>query len=530
MFKINKYFTVISTVLVGLFSSCSSSFLDTEPTGATVSQAQYDKNINSLTAHVNGLYSLMKVYTDHDLFGQRSIDIKTDMMCADMALLRDNYGWFVVDAQLMQGGYSQLGSYLWSYYYTIIKNTNKILKTKNVEYANVNPVDIDDAIKANLYGQALAMRGWAYYNLAVYFATNQFSGQNMVSILSKPCVPVYRENDLEDEARPLERVGTVLEAATEDLNKALVYLHYYEDSTKYYNRNVITNIDSDVAKMILAYAKMYWVAKTDDLGAESVCDEVIDLCQQIIDRKKYQILPKDRVLKTGFNNVGNEDWMWGQDVTVETTGALASFFGQVDIFSYSYAAAGAAKAIDNTLWASIPTTDIRKQWFNTDYMTDRYKLAPTWKFYDKGRELMGDRIWTNDDVLMRFSEVYLLAAEAAARKGDFTLAAQYLEPLVAQRDETTAPKLATMEKADILKQILFNWRVEMWGEGKGYFTMIRMFDYGDKLGCPTFATSRIAGTNHSHISGRTVSAYDFVNRYTVLFIPSSEVIRNPWLN
>jgi len=528
MFKISKYFTVIATVLVGLFSSCSDRFLDTELTGGTVSQEQYENNPNSLTAHVNGLYSLMRAYGGgHDLFGQRSIDIKTDMMCADMAMLTGNYGWFVVDAQMMQAGYSQLGSYLWSYYYRIIKNANKILQTKKVEYLDEAPTNVEEQIKANLYGQALAMRGWAYYNLAVYFGTNQVGGTSSTDILGKDCVPVYYEFDSEDEAKPLEKADYVLKAADRDLNKAMAYMQYYENNTAAYKRIHKTGIDSDIARVILAYSKMYRASKSIAFDVSNICDTVILLCQEVIDRGRYKILPLNRVLETGFNSVSNEDWMWAQDVTIETAGGLASFWGQVDIFTYSYAAAGATKAIDQTLWESIPSTDRRKPWFNTDFQVGRYRLAPTWKFYDKARILQGDRIWTNDDVFMRFSEVYLLAAEAAAYKQDVALAAQYLKSLVEQRDETVAPTLASMNLEQIVNQILFNWRVEMWGEGKSYFTMLRMFDYGIDLGI-NFNTNRTAGQNHRYIKNDVVSAYDFEK--TILFIPSAELIRNPHIN
>ena len=108
-------------------------------------------------------------------------------------------------------------------------------------------------------------------------------------------------------------------------------------------------------------------------------------------------------------------------MTRENTTALASFWGHMDIHTYSYAAAGGILGIDKKLYEEIPETDIRRKWFNTN---SGYNYCPENKFYHgtmdsrhdpiKTGTLNGvDRNWLNDVVYMRIEEAFLLAAEAA---------------------------------------------------------------------------------------------------------------------
>ncbi|MDR2684012.1 MAG: RagB/SusD family nutrient uptake outer membrane protein [Prevotellaceae bacterium] len=538
--KKNSKYLVLSVLFAAVLLSCTN-FLDNEPTGGTVTQEQYDRNPNSLEAHVNGLYALMNIVSDHDWFGQKSIDIKTDLMCSDMALTRANYGWFYSDEALQNGGSHQtLSYYLWDYYYTIIKNANMILaRAKGDEAQNklYNPATAADTVFSNQLGQAYAMRAWSYYWLALYYGTTDKAlSAETDRIMLNPCVPYYDENT-PLVAQPLSTVREILHKADSTMGRAIELMSFYENS-KDYSRLYKTNINTDVAKVIRAYINLYRAAITEiDSEKTASLQAVLDDCDAIITVGKYPILSYENVLKTGFSSISSDNWMWGQDINMETRGRLASFWGQVDIFSYSYASAGDVKGIDENLFNEIIADtvnhyDIRRKWFNwskTPPLPKEMQLfewAPTGKFYDKARELSGDRVWVNDIVFMRSEEVYLLAAEAAARQGDLAKSASYLQTLVAQRDPVLATQLSSMEETVLKKQIYYNWRVEMWGEGKGYTTMLRM-----NLPDNWIDTSRKRGTNHLMLNkGQVVSAYDFVNYWTVIFLPYSEKKYNPYLS
>ena len=497
--KSNKIFSAVAVVLIGILSGCSSSFLDNNPTGSTVSQQQYEDNMFSSEAHIRGLYRLMIRVTDHDEFGQKSIDIKTDMISGDIALTGYTYGWFGTCDRLIEcSAGAGFNYYIWDYYYTIIKNCNLIIAAKgNANLAD--PQTPEEFIKADYIGQAYALRGYAYYCLAYYYSQNQFF-KGGTDFLARPCVPIYDENSSDAEAQPLATVGRVMDQAEADLLLAVNYLKYYDRDSK-------TMVNQDVAKVMLAYLYVYRAhyvkdpqQKNEDITA------CLDLCNDIINGGKYPLLKYDELLTTGFNNVESKNWMWGMDITAETTGHLATFWGVMDVFTYSYAWAGDVKAIDKVLYTSIPGTDKRKEWWGADD-----KLAPIWKFYDSGRKKGGDRLWLNDIVFMRSEEVYLIAAEAAYLGGHPDDAAKYLMEIVGKRDLTLDE---TTLEGNIEEQLIYNWRVEMWGEGKAYFTMKR-FDH-----------KRTRGDNHYFLPDIPVGAYDDAVSFE---IPSSEVKYNPHL-
>ena len=503
----NKIFGIaVAVILTGMLAGCS---LDAnEPQGSTVTQRQYEDNMFSSEAHIRGLYKIMIEYSDHDEFGQKSIDIKTDMISSDMALTNVIYGWFA-DCGRLQASHanSYFTHYVWNYYYTIIKNCNLIIATKGDAERLENPTTMEEQIKANYIGQAYAMRGLSYYSLSYYYSHNQ-KATVADNLLVNKCVPIYDENTSDVEAQQLATVEQVLNQAEGDLVSAITYL-------KNYNRESLTMIDKDVAKTMLAYlylyrARLYGRAEGNETEKNTDANDALTLCDEVIATGKYPILPFAEVTTTGFNSVSSKNWMWGQDITAETATGLGTFWGQVDIYTYSYAWAGDVKAIDNNLYADLKkhTTDERIKWW-----TESNKLAPTGKFYDSAKKLGGDRLWLNDIVFMRSEELYLIAAEAAYIKQDYTAAQSYLKVLLEQRDPARAAALPA--NADIEDEIYFNWRIEMWGEGKAYFTMQR------------FDKSRTRGSNHYYYnSGEVIAAYD---ERVCFEIPSTEIKYNPHL-
>ena len=235
-----------------------------------------------------------------------------------------------------------------------------------------------------------------------------------------------------------------------------------------------TNID--VARMTLAYSYLN----------KGEYEKALAQIQDLLANTTATILPKEDVLTNGFNNVDSENWIWGQDVTIENTSALASFFGQVDIYSYSYASAGDVKGIDANLLAEIDANvwDVRRGWWGNYYAQKNeasYEYAPDGKFFSaKSKELMGDRNWLSDNVFMRIETAYLIAAEAAYRENNYPLAAEYLTKITDERvkegqEAAYAAYKATLTDSKVLEEaIYYNWRVELWGEGHTFFDIKRL--------------------------------------------------------
>ena len=209
--------------------------------------------------------------------------------------------------------------------------------------------------------------------------------------------------------------------------------------------------------------------------------------------------------------------MWGHDVTIESRTGLASFWGQVDVYTYSYAWAGSIIGIDQTLWESIADTDIRKQWFDASGEGEKKNLNPYNKFYSAANgnkstnEADIDREWLQDVVYMRIEEAYLIASEAAWRNGDLATAKNYLKQLVEQRDTTIAAQIDDYNEEEFKTYLYKNWRVELWGEGRALRTLKRF--------CIEAPKER--GKNHYYNLGAG-NKVEFNSATLTFWMPSSE--------
>lgn len=500
----NKLFILLAAS-IGM-AACSDKFLTVDPSGGTLSADQFSKLDNTVAPSIAGIYSSMYSYGGgHDWFGQRSIDLKTDILSGDIAVTNTTYGWFQTDDMMMTSSYNT-GDF-WTYYYGIIHNANVILHTldltsgvgkKVAEYGlpsdkNKDHFTEQDLVDGGYYAEAYAVRAYAYLGLVRVYSEPY---DEIADPTQRMCVPLYTaDNALSLEPQGLSSVEDVFSMVESDLNLSIDYFAAFKPT-----RENKLRIDINVARGLLAQA---YLSHLD-------YDHAYKVAKDVIDDGAYTILSNDELLTTGFCSVRHKSWMWGQAVDVETTTGLASFWGQVDIHTYSYAQAGDVKAIDETLLNSIPLWDGRRRWFITD-KSDKYYGAPDRKFYNLSsanttEETKVDRNWLNDNVFMRIESIYLTAAEAALMKTtpDLDEATKYLTAITDERIDTAATAAAdyaaykaTLTTHDALKAAIeYNWRVEMWGEGYGLQTFRRL------------TKSKKRGGNHYYYAGQDVNSSD----------------------
>lgn len=552
-----KYLFV--TIVLGLaFTSCGDSFLTRDPYGSTITEGQYQTLNNQLEGSMRGIYSMMYSVSDHDEFGKRSIDMYTDIMSGDMALTNYTYGWFYTDEQL-QGRTGRTG-YLWSYYYSMLHNVNAVILAAQ----GGNAASADNVIKrisanglpnkvgksgdavvyytisatgdtlatyteveakvAHCYAQALTIRGYIYSNLLMLYCNPARMIPNYAAQL---CFPMYNENNM-NEPQPMADMDEVYNMLENDLTVAIDYFSAFTEVV----RTSKLEVDKSVACGILAYSYLNkGKPQGTDAASLAAFTNARDYALQAIASTTAVVLPNRDVLESGFNNVNNVSWMWGQTVTVETAGGLASWFGQCDIHSYSYAWAGDTKAIDENLYKMIPDFDIRKSWFNDGKANSTYKLCPDGKFFSascpkstKADDI--DREWLSDNVYMRVEAMYLIAAEASYRLNDDAASISYLTTITDQRVANGMDSLynaykSTLSHSNLIKEIEYNWRVELWGEGYGLQTFRR-------LDTEVYSTEkRKRGGNHCANGG---SEMDPLTTQYTFQMPSSEGSYNPKIN
>lgn len=517
---------LFATMVLGLaLSSC----LNQYPEGGVLLEDQYKTLSDRLEGSLRGIYSKMYEYGGHGTFGQRSIDMYGDFQCGDMAMKKSNYGWF----ENYERGYyyNYARSYIWSYYYEIIHLANLCDKAIENDIDSINQIMADGrtpddvmALNGYCYGQILAMRGWAYAGLVnVYSDARDASTTDLDQV---DALPIYTGKDLDTLGAPLSTVAEVYDRIYEDLSEAIALLDYYG---KYNARESKLNVDADVARVILAYAMLNRGDKNEIIADGKNCYTIAqELADEVI--PKYPILKFEELTTTGFSDVNAANWMWGEDVTVENTTALGSFFGQVDIHTYGYAAAGDTKGIDSKLYDEIVATgwDARKNWFRSG--SQSFPYCPDGKFYNPKTKHVTDltkvdRDWLCDNIFMRVEVAYLIAAEAAWNNGED--AVHYLTALCEQRHDTTAAAIeaynnwvSNLSGSDAIKKALvYNWRVEMWGEGYGLQTLRRL------------AKTTTLGKNHLTRADKEISIDDpSTAEQFMCEIPTSEIRYNPTLS
>ena len=520
---------ILATLVLGLgLSSCGDSFLTQYPEGATLLEEQYQKLPDRLQGAIFGIYSKLYEYGDHDTFGKRSLDMYSDIQSGDMAMKKSSYGWFEMYERGYYYAYNR--SYAWSFYYEIINLTNicDIAIENDVQAilegmtSGEEPTEVI-AQNGYYYGQILALRGWAYANLLDIYTDPR---DQQTADLDARALPIYIGKDVKADTlgAPLSTVQQAYERVYEDLSAAIDLLDFY---SQYNQRGSKLEIDVDVARLILAYAMLNHGDKNYEIAAGKNCYEIaLEQAKAVIDGGKYPLLPYEELTTTGFSDVTAANWMWGQDVTVETTTALGSFFGQVDIHSYSYAAAGDTKGIDSKLYDEIAAKgwDARVNWFNAGDV--KFPYCPEGKFYSPKYKHVTDldkvdRDWLCDNVFMRVEVAYLIAAEAAWSDGDNATAVAYLKQLCDERildgkDAEYNTWISSLSGTDdVKKAIIYNWRVEMWGEGYSMQLLRRL------------EKQRSLGTNHLSRGESTLDITSPAGEQFQCEIPTSETRYNP---
>ena len=428
-----------------LTTSCSEDQLTTVPTESMSGQGLLASGKAAQVA-LNGIYREM--YTagwstggnTHQCFGITAYSLCADVMGEDHVMAAQGSGWFWFDALYnVKGRYTSDSwrSYdLWFAYYTWIANANYIIAAEETMGGSTSEVGY-------AIGQAYAIRAYSYFMLSQYFA------RTLKGHESEPCVPLYFEpTSPETTGQPRSTNAEVYAQIDKDIDKAIELLEGTEQEDK-------SHIGYAVALAIKARVCM---VENDWQGAK-------DAAHKAITASGCQILPVASFM--GMNDVTASNVMWGAAIIADQVGMYASFFSHMDYDAAKYAGPGrAVKEINQELYAKMNPTDARRAWWeasNADYPYVQRKFT----FSDVAS-------WLGDYIFMRVEEMYLTAAEAECRLGDEASAKADLMALMEKRDpnysttktgtalgKTSAP---TDETGSLLEEILFQRRIELWGE------------------------------------------------------------------
>ena len=406
-------------------------------------------------------------------WGYGSIMHVRDVMTEDMAVVSSGYDWYSNwEQNLYQGEDYIYPQFIWNYYWKAVQTTNKLIAAIDEETAT-EPL-------MGYLAAAHAYRAMFYLDMArmyEFLPNDKTEGANVEGLT----VPIVTESTTEQDARNNPRVPRqeMADFILSDLDFAEQHIEKLEEDVK-----TLPHLDAvyGLKARLYMWLENYTEART--------------YARQAINASGLNPMSEDECLSTsnGFNNI--DAWMWGSQMVTEDdvvqTGILNWASWMCNETSFGYSGQAPYILIGASLYDRMSDTDFRKKMWKapeggmlegeTEFLTSS---SPTFGYF-------GDRLpeyasvkfrpaeGNCDDYtvgaatafpLMRVEEMYFIEAEAAAQVGDAQAATLLTNFMASYRDPDYVTS-ATGE--DLIEEIVFQKRIELWGEGQTFFDVKRL--------------------------------------------------------
>lgn len=491
--KIMKNILKAIFVLVSAAALCTACIKESFPTNLASSE-QVAASPTAVKAMVSGMHAFVNNFNtlgDEAAYdwGYPAIGMIRDMMCEDMASISSGYEWFTAwMSNQYQGDSFIYGQFIWNFF-------TQFLLTANSAIGSI-PDDVDNPQTAGYLAMALCYRSFINLDMGrMYeFKRNSYTSAPELEGLT---IPIITPGLTEEEARHNPRVSkdVLIDFIIADLEKAVKLFGGEtfatdKDKSKLFKRFQMNEPDITVAFGLLARTYLW---KEDYENAAKYA-------QLALDAGSYTPLNEAQWTdtKNGFNNSSSQkSWMWASILADEDAVVKTGILNWVSWISsettFGYVSAGPFRLCDVNFYNKISDSDFRKKSWKSPAGGIDVPLIPATADYDpevvpelgcvKFRPGAGNPDDSNvapvvDYPLMRCEEMYFILAECAARKGDKSV----LESIVKTRDP-----YYSCTASDLVGEVIFQKRIEFWGEG------ITFFDY-KRLNMPV--TRGYAGTNH----------------------------------
>lgn len=453
--KIFNYKKAFIATVVLLFSiSCNKDFLETLPTTAVGATEAVATTVNGYAA-LNGIHRIMYVqYDQQGEAGEGSNNIFRDLLGEDIVYPLANGSTGLIGF-LQWTNHRNVNSvdlrYVYRYYYRIISNANVLIN-------GIDGAAGPDADKKIIKGQALAYRAWAHFQLVQLWGKRYVAGVTN----SQLGVPLLINNNLT--GQPRATVEEVYTQINKDLDDAITLLAGYTRSGSAAKSNFSQSVAQGMKARVALTQQNWAVAATNAIAARTGFT--------LMTNAEYQ---------SGFNNVSNQEWIWGSRQIDDQQTFFYSYFAYISCNFNSTVIRTQPRAINQVLWTAIQATDIRKKMWdltgaNVDVPQSGSPLLPVGARcpYQNQKFRAKDYASSVGDVpYMRAGEMYLIEAEARARQGGQDAAAQTaLFNLLVNRNPSYT--LSTNTGQALIDEIMFNRRVELWGEGFRFLDLKRL--------------------------------------------------------
>ncbi len=435
--KAIKYISVIcamSGLLAGGLVSCSD-FLETNPS-TSVSDAQVFKTLSGAQSALNGCYFQMRAYNSgganrSDDWGIPSIQMISDLCGED--IINNGNGWYLYNYNYWGETRGDIfrSSQLWTFHYRLINNLNSVI-------TYVDECEGDAKQKGYIKGQALAIRGWAYFGLARLFQQTYRIAKDM------PGVPIYTEPTTEaTKGKPRGTLEETYQQILSDLTAAEPLLEGFTRSSSLpnvFNQSIVDGILSEV-----------YLTMGDWKKAEEYSRKVLAV---------YPLTTNDDYT-SGFNDHTIDSWIWGIKQTEEQN------MGDYSPFAMWFNNTRACWTFAGFILAD----DFVNLFDESDI---RFKQMQQWEDNSGRKFWISMKFRDNEDcrgsmVVMRTEEMLLNAAEACVRQNKDNEAKELLWQLQEMREA----KKTEASGQDLLNAIWLERRKELYGEGFATYDLVR---------------------------------------------------------
>ena len=412
---------IVLALMALALSSCKKSFLDLRPY-TSVSSDVAITNESDMQNALNGAYGNMN---SANLYG-RSTPLFGDLVADNVYISTINSNRYLDFFQInytvtdvnMQG--------IWQSAYSTILRANNVINSSLQGNENID----------QLRGEALAIRGLMYFELVKFFGKAYTVDPNALGV---PLILTY-DPTLKPTRNSVQEVYTQIE---KDLTDA-ANLMTQDKSSGFFTKWA--------AKALLA--RMYQF-KGDWDKAQTTAEDVIN-------NSGYSLLQLGDVLTFWQNNTDRNDKL---EVLFEIVFDATNNIGNSSLpYFFDQSGYGDALATES-LYNLYSNTDVRKDMFivGSPIRGDEAKVVN--KFPNTGS---ADK---DEMKVIRMSEIYFIAAEAAFHNGDEGTARTYLNDVATERDPGFAGYSASGQA--LLDDILLERRKELAFEGHRYWDLVR---------------------------------------------------------
>lgn len=480
--------------LAGSFLALSAVFTtgcieETFPTnGATEDQVvSSEESATSMLWAMHAILNEMVINGDaHYDWGYGSIMHIRDVMTGDMPIVSSGYDHYSSWEQNRYIGEGYLSTqFIWNFHWKCVLTTNKLLKLFPEETAT-------DVLKGYI-GAAHAYRALFYLDMARMY---EYLPCDVTDPISKAgndvthyTVPIVTETTTEEDSynnprATREEMGAFI---LSDLDKAEELITYLD-----INERTMPHLDAVYGLKARLYMWLEDYAKAKEYARKA------------IDAASVSPMTQEDCLSLtkGFNNI--DCWMWGSKLVKENeavqTGIVnwVSWMCNENSFGYTAQNGGPQSMIDASMYSRIDDNDFRKRMWKApegtalDGKTEFLVSTELGDFKNRLVEYASVKFrpadGKPDDVnqaaataypLMRVEEMYFIEAEASEHLTAGSGKALLENFMNTYRIADDAPEgyryvcNATAQN-DVIEEIVFQKRVELWGEGQSFYDIKRL--------------------------------------------------------